>query len=148
MPQKLIIFIIALGLLGGLAFLVFKKSSGDLGTSPNLSLSARGGSALGGERRGTKTSLSEDMGREKLAQCLKDKNVVMYGAAWCGHCQNQKKLFGESFSLVPYVECPDNIQQCLDLRIDGYPTWIWPDGTRLEGEQSLETLAEKSGCSY
>ena len=29
----------------------------------------------------------------------------MYGAYWCPHCQAQKKVFGESFQYVPYVEC-------------------------------------------
>ncbi|MFA6552441.1 MAG: hypothetical protein WCT19_02990 [Candidatus Paceibacterota bacterium] len=82
-----------------------------------------------------------------LAQCLADKKVTMYGAAWCSHCQAQKDAFEGSFKYVPYVECPDNIQQCLDLGVEGYPTWIFPDGQKLVGEQSLEKLASQSGCS-
>ncbi|MDP3996710.1 MAG: hypothetical protein Q8P86_03400 [bacterium] len=81
-----------------------------------------------------------------FAQCLAEKEVTMYGAAWCAHCQNEKKRFGDSFDAVPYVECPDNPQVCLDKEIEGYPTWILPDGRKLLGEQGLEKLAKESGC--
>lgn len=83
----------------------------------------------------------------ELAQCLAEKQVTMYGAYWCPHCQAQKKAFGEAFKYVPYVECTRETQKCLDKKVEGYPTWIFPDGKRLEGEQSLEKLANESGCS-
>ena len=82
-----------------------------------------------------------------FAKCLAEKNITMYGAAWCSHCQSQKKLFGDSFRFVPYVECPDNPQKCLAEGVNGYPTWIWPDGKKLEGEQRLENLSRESDCS-
>ncbi len=91
-----------------------------------------------------------------LAACLASKNITMYGADWCPHCQNEKKAFGDAFKQIPYVECPDNPQKCLDAGIKGYPTWVWPDGysptgspvkgKRLEGEQGIEKLAEASEC--
>ena len=84
---------------------------------------------------------------EKLAACLASKNITMYGADWCPHCQNEKKAFGSSFSKIPYVECPADPQSCIDAGIKGYPTWIFPDGKRLEGEQGIQKLAEESGCS-
>lgn len=62
--------------------------------------------------------------KNAFAQCLTDKGFVMYGAAWCSHCQAQKALFGDSFKNIKYVECPDNINFCLDKGIKGYPTWI------------------------
>jgi len=83
---------------------------------------------------------------DSFAQCLAERKITMYGAAWCSHCENEKKAFGKSFRFVPYVECPDNPKKCLDLGIKGYPTWIFPDGRRLEGEQGIERLAEESGC--
>ncbi len=70
----------------------------------------------------------------------------MYGAEWCAHCQNEKKAFGDSFKYVPYVECPDNPQKCLEKGIEGYPTWILPDGKKLIGEQGLLKLSQESGC--
>jgi len=86
-----------------------------------------------------------------LAQCLKDKGAVFYGAFWCSHCQAQKKLFGLSAKLLPYVECStvdgrNQIQICKDKNIDGYPTWEFADGSRLNGEISLNQLAEKTSC--
>ncbi|MEK9176664.1 MAG: hypothetical protein AAB923_00015, partial [Patescibacteria group bacterium] len=38
-----------------------------------------------------------------FAQCLKDNGAVFCGAYWCPHCQNQKKLFGTSAALLPFV---------------------------------------------
>ena len=83
-----------------------------------------------------------------LAQCLADKKITMYGADWCSHCAAEKARFGEYFKLVPYIECPENTKLCIDKGIEGYPTWILPDGTKLAGEQGLEGIARASGCSF
>lgn len=86
-----------------------------------------------------------------FAQCLKTSGAEFYGAFWCPHCQAQKKLFGSSEPYLPYIECskPDNTQTqiCTDKKITGYPTWIFKDGTQLSGEQTLQTLADKTQCS-
>ena len=92
------------------------------------------------------TPLPTTTNLDNFAQCLADKKITMYGASWCPHCLNEKNRFGDSFRLVPYVECPDNIKMCLDLGINGYPTWILPDGKKLEGEQGIEKLSQESGC--
>ena len=84
---------------------------------------------------------------DSFAKCLAEKKITMYGAYWCPHCQSQKKLFGDSFQYVPYVECPNSPKVCLDKGATGYPTWITSDGTKLVGEQSLEKLSQISGCS-
>jgi len=86
-------------------------------------------------------------GLDDFAKCLAEKNVTMYGAAWCPHCQNEKKNFGASFQYVPYVECPQETQKCIDLKIEGYPTWIMQDGKRLVGEQGIQKLSQESGCA-
>ena len=88
---------------------------------------------------------------DQFTQCLKDKGAVFYGAFWCPHCQNQKKMFGRSEKLLPYVECSaadgrGQLPLCNDKKIEGYPTWEFADGTRLSGEIPLETLSEKTGC--
>lgn len=89
---------------------------------------------------------------DSFAQCLTEKNVKMYGAWWCPHCQNQKKLFGKSFDFIEYIECSVPGSQamnelCKQAGIQGYPTWEFGDGNRMSGEQSLQTLAEKTGCT-
>jgi hypothetical protein len=66
--------------------------------------------------------LTVDM--DSFAKCVTEKGFVLYGAESCSHCKAQKELFGESFQYIKYVECPDNIQFCLDKGINGYPTWI------------------------
>lgn len=83
---------------------------------------------------------------DSFAECLAEKKVTMYGADWCPHCQNEKKAFGDSFKFIPYVECPEDPKRCLAAGISGYPTWIFSDGRRLEGEQGLEKLSRESGC--
>lgn len=87
-----------------------------------------------------------------LAQALKDSGTVFYGAFWCPHCADQKKLFGTSVPLLPYSECstPDGnsqVQACTEKGITSYPTWVFPDGSRLVGPQSLQTLASKINYS-
>ncbi|MBI2573395.1 hypothetical protein HYV86_06025 [Candidatus Woesearchaeota archaeon] len=88
---------------------------------------------------------------DEFAQCLTDNKVVMYGAYWCGHCAEQKRMFSDSFEKVTYVECslPDNAGQtqvCQMKNITGYPTWEFADGSRVSGKQEFETLSAKSGC--
>lgn len=88
---------------------------------------------------------------DTFASCLKDKGAVFYGAFWCPHCQKQKKLFGTSQKLLPYVECStldgaSQLQICKDRKIEGYPTWEFTDGSRLNGEIPLRQLADKTSC--
>ncbi|MFH1193103.1 MAG: hypothetical protein V1656_02185 [Candidatus Jorgensenbacteria bacterium] len=84
---------------------------------------------------------------DAFAQCLAAKNITMYGAYWCSHCQNQKAMFGSSFKYVPYVECTEETQKCIAAKVEGYPTWTLLDGKQLVGEQPLEKLASASGCA-
>ena len=88
---------------------------------------------------------------DAFSQCIKSSGAEFYGTFWCAHCQNQKKMFGSSKQYLPYIECstPDGQSQeqiCKDKGIEGYPTWVFADGSRLSGELSLETLANKTQC--
>lgn len=88
---------------------------------------------------------------DEFAQCIRDKGTIFYGAFWCPHCQNQKALFGKSAMYLPYVECSTAdgrgmIASCKEKGVEGYPTWVYPDGSRESGEVRLERLAEKTGC--
>ena len=89
---------------------------------------------------------------DAFASCLGQRGATFYGAYWCPHCQAEKALFGRSERLLPYVECaaPNNQGQtriCIEKKIDVYPTWVFADGSRETGEQSLAHLAEKTGCA-
>jgi hypothetical protein len=87
-----------------------------------------------------------------FAQCLTTKGAKMYGAFWCPHCEEQRELFGSSFKYAPYIECGIKgsqaiAQVCTDNGVKRFPTWVYPDGSRTEGKQSLEYLGEQTGCS-
>jgi thiol-disulfide isomerase/thioredoxin len=89
---------------------------------------------------------------DEFATCIKDSGTKFYGAFWCPHCQATKKMFGTSAKLLPYIECstPDGSSQndvCNKAKIESYPTWEFKGGTRITGEQSLSTLAEKTSCT-
>jgi hypothetical protein len=85
-----------------------------------------------------------------FAQCLDEAGAEFYGAWWCHNCENQLNMFERSVN-VPYNECSTSsraqIASCNDLGIKSYPTWIFEDGSRLEGVQSFAILAEKTGCA-
>lgn len=88
---------------------------------------------------------------DSFAQCLTESGAKMYGAYWCSHCENQKKMFGASFEYIDYTECADpNVEGmlpvCAEAGIEGYPTWILGDGEVIPGEVPLEYLAEKINC--
>ncbi|MCX6733215.1 MAG: thioredoxin domain-containing protein [Candidatus Peregrinibacteria bacterium] len=89
---------------------------------------------------------------DEFTRCLSDKGAKFYGAFWCPHCQRQKALFGKSAPLLPYVECstPDAkglLPICQEKKIEGFPTWIFADNTRLTGEIELQKLSEKTSCA-
>ncbi len=89
---------------------------------------------------------------DAFAQCLGEKGATFYGAFWCPHCQEQKKLFGRSADELPYVECStpggqDQLPVCAEAGVKNYPTWVFAAGERLSGLIPLETLAEKTGCA-
>ncbi|MBI2633975.1 MAG: hypothetical protein HYW80_01550 [Parcubacteria group bacterium] len=82
-----------------------------------------------------------------LAQCLTEQSVKMYGADWCSACQKQKALFGDAFREINYVECDEEPIRCTQERIEKFPTWIFPDGAKIEGVLSLEKLSQIAGCN-
>lgn len=89
-----------------------------------------------------------------LAECLTGAGAKMYGTSWCPHCKKQKEEFGAAFAKVAYVECADEANPrvqapaCAEAGITGYPTWLFADGSKLEGDQSFAALAKKAGCPW
>ncbi len=90
---------------------------------------------------------------DQFVRCLASKQVKMYGAYWCPHCSDQKKEFGDAFKYVSYVECAvpgkppsEQTPACREAQIRKYPTWIFPDGNRLEQVLPLDQLSQKTGC--
>lgn len=93
-------------------------------------------------------SNQEQAANEKFAQCLTDKGFMMYWASWCGHCAQQKEMFGiKAFDKVNYVECTKQQTVCELAGVNAYPTWIG-DGYKQSGVRTFEELAQASGCEY
>jgi len=92
----------------------------------------------------------EDPQLRALVQHLKKIDAKFYGASWCPHCKEQKKLFGAAADRLPYVECslpgPGGPQApiCRSMNIQSYPTWII-NGRRHERVLMPEELAKLSG---
>ncbi|MBN2585250.1 hypothetical protein JXA59_01190 [Patescibacteria group bacterium] len=102
---------------------------------------------------------------EDLAKALTAAGARVYGSEFCSACQYQKQMFGEAWRFVTYIKCDISATSgaqnsaCRAAEITLYPTWefaqanqlqIFPSsgaatGDRLQGVQSLETLASKIG---
>ena len=93
----------------------------------------------------------EDPMTRALAEHLTKEGVLFYGASWCPHCQEQKRLFGASASRLPYIECSlggQNAPQstaCRTAGVQTYPTWVI-NGRAVVGQVlSLAQLADATG---
>lgn len=95
-----------------------------------------------------------------FAKALAASGTRYYGAAWCPHCTATKELFQDGGDFLPFIEVT-NLDSPVTLNavgngtdltlnpsgvpITSFPTWEFPDGTRLEGEQTLATISQRSG---
>ena len=93
----------------------------------------------------------EDPMIRAVAEHLTEQGALFYGASWCPHCQEQKRLFGASADRLPYIECspggPNGPQlpSCSRAGVKSYPTWII-DGRAFVGEVlTVDQLADASG---
>lgn len=109
----------------------------DIEQSPKLAFQYR--------TRAILQSVIDLLGPQSLALCLTQKGVIMYGTERCPHCQNQKKLFGDAFGSIHYVDCDLSPWQCQAANITGYPTrvgmWI-----NSPGQQPLSQIAKTFAC--
>ncbi len=86
-----------------------------------------------------------DVEIDELAICLTDKGAIMYGTNWCGHCKDQKAMFGNSFQYINFVDCDENTQECVANSVQGYPTWKI-NNQLYPGVMELSSLKQLSGC--
>ncbi|MBN2368171.1 hypothetical protein JXC34_04055 [Candidatus Woesearchaeota archaeon] len=91
---------------------------------------------------------------DNFAGCLAESGAKMYGAWWCGHCSDQKQMFGKSWEIMietgAYVECAKDDRSfnelCRQEGITGVPIWKFKDGSELRGKQNFYVLSQKTGC--
>lgn len=107
----------------------------------------------GPEEISEERSEKEIVSLDNFTKCLTNKEMKFYGSKFCGWCQKQKELFGDSLQYLTYIECIDTeteqwSKDCQEAEIKAVPTWQLPDGEKVSGFQSLVKLAELSGCQY
>jgi hypothetical protein len=88
---------------------------------------------------------------DSFAKCLADKQAKMYGLYWCPHCADQKRMFGDSFQNVPYIECAirgshELAPECKAAGVKLFPSWQFGLEAPKEGVLSLDELSQKTGC--
>lgn len=83
---------------------------------------------------------------DAFAKCLTQKGAVVYGTDYCEWCQKQKADLGGGWQFINYVNCQTDPQKCVSQNIQGTPTWIFQDGSRLVGYQTLDKLSQQTSC--
>ncbi len=86
-----------------------------------------------------------------FAKALTTAGVKFYGAAWCPACTEQKRLFEDGAQFLPFIEVTNADRTLNEIGeendIEVFPTWVFPDGTRLTGVQTLSDLSQRSGVA-
>ena len=105
-----------------------------------------------GESPVKETLTTEESKKLNLAKCLSDKGAQLFTVYWCPHCNDQKDMFGSHISYIDVLECDADgenprVAECQAASITNIPTWII-NGQKYVGAQSLNKLAELSGCIY
>jgi glutaredoxin len=72
------------------------------------------------------------------------EHSVLYAQTGCIHCKEQEDLFGTNTKYLNMVDCLEDVQVCVNLGIEGTPTWII-NGQKYVGVQSIEKLKELTG---
>ena len=92
----------------------------------------------------------EDWAKIRLARNLTESGAVLYGVVNCSYCTLQKDMFGEEAAeYLNYFSCDsadapwEIFQECLDLGLDAYPTWIFGDNSQHKGAKTLTNLANE-----
>jgi uncharacterized membrane protein len=92
----------------------------------------------------------EDPAIRALAEHLVDQGALFYGASWCNHCQEQKRIFGASAARLPYIECSPGgpnaaqLRRCSAAGVRSYPTWVINGQSYVGVVMSLAQLASAS----
>jgi len=89
-----------------------------------------------------------------FAQALAaDPNVRLLGAAWSEASTMQRELFEDGGQFLPFTDVTNANRALNQTATDNgitdatIPVWLFSNGTRLEGIQSLEALAEAAGIT-
>ncbi len=144
-------------LLAGDVEMLFTDGLSDFSQPAAETSSQQSGSQAEGEAEG---EAAPDL--VQFAKDLVAAGVEFYGAAWCPACTEQKQLFedgGDHLNMIESSDPDKRVERLSDPSasilnevgiaqgINSSPTWIFPDGTRAEGVQTLEDLSQRSGVA-
>jgi cyclophilin family peptidyl-prolyl cis-trans isomerase len=86
-----------------------------------------------------------------FAKALTAAGAKLYAADWCPFCTQQKALFREGASYLPFIEVtnPDRTPNSIGTQenITSYPTWKFANGTVTTGVKTLQELSTLSGVA-
>ncbi|MDJ0624800.1 MAG: hypothetical protein QNJ31_00340 [Candidatus Caenarcaniphilales bacterium] len=90
--------------------------------------------------------------QEKLASCLVDKNITLYGVIdqtkgkpiQYKATKQQLNELGDAAEKIKIVDCSQNQAECSGILV--YPTWIFDGKNELAGVYELNNLAQILGC--
>ena len=84
-----------------------------------------------------------------LAQSLSDADAVLYGAPWDSATTAELRMFDDGAPLLDFQDVTNADRTPSELAIDRdittYPTWLFADGSRLEGTQTIDSVASAAG---
>jgi len=89
------------------------------------------------------SSIIKDIPSEEIAKWI-GEHSVLYIQTGCIHCEEQENLFGDNVKYLNIIDCLIDTQACIDLGIEGTPTWII-NGQKYTGVQTIEKLKELTG---
>ena len=82
---------------------------------------------------------------DSFAQCLTEKNVIVYGNDYCTYTNQNLNFFGKSKKYLNYIKCVENEELCNEKNVEITPTWEI-NGEVYSGVQNFKKLSELSGC--
>lgn len=127
------------------------KSEGAFLESSEFSYALVGEGESGATDGSGETGLDADPDLVAFAQGLELAGVQLYCAAWDEACTQQLEIFEDGAKYIRFVEVTDeNRELTEDATTNGitsYPTWEFPDSSRLEASLTLAEIAAESGVS-
>lgn len=88
--------------------------------------------------------IPKELPAEITMKCIASQSVL-YSSPTCSHCQKQKEILGEYFSLFKTINCFSEPEKCNEAGIQVYPTWVINE-KQYAGVKSVKELAELTNC--
>lgn len=85
---------------------------------------------------------------DEFVQCLNNQGLKLYVLEGCGHCEDQKSLFNETFDQLNVIDCKYQTDICKNSAISAVPAWQFPNGTISTGVHTFELLSQMTGCKH